>query len=114
MKIYYGDDKEYSSYTEAPLVMSMHNVVVVINVLILVWALYHCFVTKMISASLKHVILCLICTLTFNVLFCVASAGIVTYNVTHIEDLNCATRNIINVPLVGIARLFLYLYFIGR
>lgn len=114
LKIYYGDDKEFTSYTEALLVMLIHAVVVVINLLILVWAMYHCFITKAIATNYKHVIICLICTLTFNVMFCAASAAIVTYNVTHIQDLSCAARNLVNVPLVGIARLFLYLYFIGR
>lgn len=113
MKLYYGDGTEYSSYGDALSSWVMHLVLVVVAFSTLLSAIYHYFIKKTISTSMKYVTICLILTLTFNVLFCIATALRTTYGVLNKKPLTCAL-SVSHVPLISIARLFLYLYFVAR
>lgn len=111
--IYYDNGNGYYSYGEALASVIIQNVAVIITLIILGSAIYHYFVKKTVASSLKYVTICLVLTLSCNVIYCGLTAFYVTYNVLNEKYLNCAL-SIQNVPVLGLSRLFLYLYFISR
>ena len=113
VKIYYGNGNGYNSYGEAFSAVIIHNIIVVITLVILGSAIYHYFIKKTVTSTLKYVTICLVLTLTFNVLFVSLIAFNVVYNVFNKKFLDCPT-SVQTVPLLGMSRLFLYLYFLAR
>lgn len=108
-----GENTGYESSEEALISYIIYVAAVAITAATLFSAIYHFFIKNTAESPSWTINISLMLSLSFNLVFTITTVVIATRNIFHPKPYGCVITSL-NAPLIGIARLNLYFFYIAR